>query len=141
MTENMPVIGVMEVPRDKVNRYGIVAGEEISPGVYRVTDMVEKPAVADAPSRLAIVGRYVLTPDIFDYLEKVQPGVGGEIQLTDALQAMAKERGMIAVKMSGIRFDAGDWADYLSANIYFGLQDEGLRYDLLDRLKQFVQFQ
>lgn len=141
MTENMPVIGVMEVPRDKVNRYGIVAGEEISPGVYRVTDMVEKPAVADAPSRLAIVGRYVLTPDIFDYLEKVKPGVGGEIQLTDALQAMAKERGMIAVKMSGIRFDAGDWADYLSANIYFGLQDEGLRYDLLDRLKQFVQFQ
>lgn len=141
MTENMPVIGVMEVPRDKVNRYGIVAGEEISPGVYRVTDMVEKPAVADAPSRLAIVGRYVLTPDIFDYLEKVKPGVGGEIQLTDALQAMAKERGMIAVKMSGIRFDAGDWADYLSANIYFGLQDEGLRYELLDRLKQFVQFQ
>ncbi|MDD2966733.1 MAG: UTP--glucose-1-phosphate uridylyltransferase GalU [Desulfovibrionaceae bacterium] len=141
MTENMPVIGVMEVPRDKVNRYGIVAGEEISPGVYRITDMVEKPAVADAPSRLAIVGRYVLTPDIFDYLEKVTPGVGGEIQLTDALQAMAKERGMIAVKMSGIRFDAGDWADYLSANIYFGLQDEGLRYDLLDRLKQFVQFQ
>ena len=141
MTENMPVIGVMEVPRDKVNRYGIVAGEEISPGVYRITDMVEKPAVADAPSRLAIVGRYVLTPDIFDYLEKVTPGVGGEIQLTDALQAMAKERGMIAVKMSCIRFDAGDWADYLSANIYFGLQDEGLRYDLLDRLKQFVQFQ
>ena len=141
MTENMPVIGVMEVPRDKVNRYCIVSGEEISPGVYRVTDMVEKPAVADAPSRLAIVGRYVLTPDIFDYLEKVKPGVGGEIQLTDALQAMAKERGMIAVKMSGIRFDAGDWADYLSANIYFGLQDEGLRYELLDRLKQFVQFQ
>ena len=140
MRENMPVIGVMEVPRDKTNRYGIIDGDEVSPGVYRIKDMVEKPAVEDAPSQLAIVGRYVLTPDIFDYLEKVKPGVGGEIQLTDALQAMARDKGMMAVKMTGIRFDAGDWADYLSANIYFGLQDEDLRYELLARLKQFVQF-
>lgn len=134
MRENMPVIGVMEVPRDKTNRYGIIDGDEVSPGVYRIKDMVEKPAVEDAPSQLAIVGRYVLTPDIFDYLEKVKPGVGGEIQLTDALQAMARDKGMMAVKMTGIRFDAGDWADYLSANIYFGLQDEDLRYELLARL-------
>lgn len=140
MRENMPVIGVMEVPRDKVSRYGIIDGEEVSPGVYRIKDMVEKPDVDKAPSQLAIVGRYVLTPDVFDYLEKVTPGVGGEIQLTDALQALARDRGMMAVKMTGIRFDAGDWADYLSANIYFGLQDESLRYGLLDRLKQFVQF-
>ena len=140
MRENMPVIGVMEVPRDKVSRYGIIDGEEVSPGVYRIKDMVEKPDVDKAPSQLAIVGRYVLTPDVFDYLEKVTPGVGGEIQLTDALQALARDRGMMAVKMTGIRFDAGDWADYLSANIYFGLQDESLRYGLLERLKQFVQF-
>ena len=140
MAEKMPVIGVMEVPWEKVSRYGIIDGEEVAPGVYRVRDMVEKPKREDAPSRMAIVGRYVLTPDIFDYLEKVKPGHGGEIQLTDALQAMAKDRGMMAVRMAGMRFDAGDWAEFPSANIYFALQDESLRYELLGLLKNFVQF-
>ena len=140
MAEKMPVIGVMEVPWEKVSRYGIIDGEEVAPGVYRVRDMVEKPKREDAPSRMAIVGRYVLTPDIFDYLEKVKPGHGGEIQLTAALQAMAKDRGMMAVRMAGMRFDAGDWAEFLSANIYFALQDESLRYELLGLLKNFVQF-
>ena len=140
MAEKMPVISVMEVPWEKVSRYGIIDGEEVAPGVYRVRDMVEKPKREDAPSRMAIVGRYVLTPDIFDYLEKVKPGHGGEIQLTDALQAMAKDRGMMAVRMAGMRFDAGDWAEFLSANIYFALQDESLRYELLGLLKNFVQF-
>ena len=140
MAEKMPVIGVMEVPWEMVSRYGIIDGEEVAPGVYRVRDMVEKPKREDAPSRMAIVGRYVLTPDIFDYLEKVKPGHGGEIQLTDALQAMAKDRGMMAVRMAGMRFDAGDWAEFLSANIYFALQDESLRYELLGLLKNFVQF-
>ena len=140
MAEKMPVIGVMEVPWEKVSRYGIIDGDEVTPGVFRVKNMVEKPAREDAPSRMAIVGRYVLTPDIFDYLEKVEPGHGGEIQLTDALQAMAQERGMMAVRMSGMRFDAGDWAEFLTANIYFALQDEELRYDLLKLLKNFVQF-
>ena len=140
MAEKMPVIGVMEVPWEKVSHYGIIDGEEVAPGVYRVRDMVEKPKREEAPSRMAIVGRYVLTPDIFDYLEKVKPGHGGEIQLTDALQAMAKERGMMAVRMAGMRFDAGDWAEFLSANIYFALQDESLRYELLGLLKNFVQF-
>ncbi len=139
--EKMPVIGVMEVPWEKVSRYGIIQGEEVSPGVYRVMDMVEKPRREDAPSRMAIVGRYVLTPDIFDYLAQVKPGHGGEIQLTDALRMLARERGMMAVRMAGMRFDAGDWSDYLSANIYFALQDEALRYDLLEKLRAFVQFQ
>ncbi|WP_300735230.1 UTP--glucose-1-phosphate uridylyltransferase GalU [uncultured Desulfovibrio sp.] len=141
MAEKMPVIGVMEVPWEKVSRYGIIQGEEVSPGVYRVHDMVEKPAREDAPSRLAIVGRYVLTPDIFDHLDKVQPGHGGEIQLTDALRTLAQERGMMAVRMAGMRFDAGDWSEFLSANIYFALQDEDLRYELLAQLRKFVQFQ
>ena len=140
MAEKMPVIGVMEVPWEKVSRYGIIDGEEVTPGVYRIKSMVEKPRREDAPSRLAIVGRYVLTPDIFDYLEKVTPGHGGEIQLTDALQAMAQERGMMAVRMTGMRFDAGDWAEFLTANIYFALQDEELRYELLDKLRKIVQF-
>ena len=141
MAEKMPVIGVMEVPWEKVSRYGIIQGEEVSPGVYRVHDMVEKPAREDAPSRLAIVGRYVLTPDIFDHLDKVQPGHGGEIQLTDALRTLTQERGMMAVRMAGMRFDAGDWSEFLSANIYFALQDEDLRYELLAQLRKFVQFQ
>lgn len=135
---DMPVIGVMEVPADKVNRYGIVSGDEIAPGVWSITDMVEKPAVGTVDSRLAIVGRYVLTPDIFDHLERIQPGQGGEIQLTDALASLAKERGMLAVKMGGVRFDAGDWVDYLCANIYFGLMDNKLSESLKARLREIL---
>ncbi len=138
MSENMPVIGVMEVPWEKVSRYGIIAGDEVSPGVFRVSDMVEKPAQHEAPSRLAIVGRYVLTPDIFDHLQKVKPGVGGEIQLTDALRSLAHERGMMAVRMEGTRFDAGDWAEFLTANIYFAMQDEKLHTELTALLNRFV---
>ncbi len=137
-SEKLPVIGVMEVPRDKTERYGIIQGEEISPGMYRVKDLVEKPAPGTAPSRLAIVGRYVLWPDIFDHLEHVTPGHGGEIQLTDALKALAQENRLLAVKMRGLRFDAGDWAEYLTANIYFALQDEALRDDLKARLKELL---
>jgi len=140
MAENMPVIGVMEVPQDKVNKYGIIDGEEVAPGVFRINDMVEKPAKEKAPSRLAIVGRYVLTPDIFEYLQQVKPGHGGEIQLTDAMQQLAKAKGMMAVKIAGQRFDAGDWAEYLTANIYFAIQDEDLRYDLIGLLKNILHF-
>lgn len=136
--KNMPVIGVMEVPADKVNRYGIVTGKEISSGVYQIDNMVEKPAVGTVDSRLAIVGRYVLTPDIFKHLENVKPGHGGEIQLTDALESLCRERGMLAVKMGGVRFDAGDWVDYLSANIYIGLQDAKVRDGLLSRLRDMI---
>jgi UTP--glucose-1-phosphate uridylyltransferase len=140
VAENMPVIGVMEVPREKVSKYGIIDGEELAPGVYRINDMVEKPDKEKAPSRLAIVGRYVLTPDIFDYLKEVTPGHGGEIQLTDAMQQLAKNKGMMAVKIAGQRFDAGDWAEYLTANIYFAIQDESLRYDLIGLLKNILHF-
>ena len=138
--ERLPVVGVMEVEADKVDRYGIVAGEEIAPGTYRVTDLVEKPATHEAPSRLAIVGRYVLTPDIFPALEDTKAGAGGEIQLTDALRTIAKERGLLAVKMRGMRFDAGNWAEYLTANIYFALQDESIREDLVKQLKPLLPF-
>ena len=138
LSENMPVIGVMEVPWEKVSRYGIIAGEEVSPGVFRVSDMVEKPARHEAPSRLAIVGRYVLTPEIFEHLRQVKPGIGGEIQLTDALRSLAHERGMMAVRMEGTRFDAGDWAEFLTANIYFAMQDEKLHTELTALLNRFV---
>lgn len=137
-TENMAVVGVIEVPESKVNRYGIIQGEEFAPGMYRVRSLVEKPAIGQAPSRLAIVGRYVLLPEIFDHLENIEPGVGGEIQLTDALQCLAEDNKLLAVKLRGQRFDAGDWVDYLTANIYFALQDEELRDDVVARLRELL---
>lgn len=100
MSEHMPVVGVMEVPPDMVSRYGIIEGEEFAPGLYRVRNLVEKPKPNEAPSRLAIVGRYVLFPDIFYHLEKVVPGHGGEIQLTDALKGLAGNNRLLAVKIS-----------------------------------------
>jgi UTP--glucose-1-phosphate uridylyltransferase len=137
-TENMAVVGVIEVPENKVNRYGIIDGEEFRPGVFRVRNLVEKPAIGKAPSRMAIVGRYVLTPEIFEYLEKLEPGVGGELQLTDALQGLADRNRLLAVKLRGQRFDAGDWVEYLTANIYFALHDEDLHDDLVRRIHELV---
>ena len=137
-TENMPVVGVMEVPADKVDRYGIIDGEEYAPGMFRVRGLVEKPDVGKAPSRMAVIGRYVLTPEIFQALEETEPGVGGEIQLTDALNTLAADNRLLAVKMRGQRFDAGDWVDYLTANIYFALHDESLRDDLVSRLRELL---
>lgn len=137
-SERLPVIGVMEVPQERVSSYGIIDGEEISPGIFKVHSLVEKPKVDKAPSRLAIIGRYVLTPEIFQHLEKVEPGHGGEIQITDALQLQANSTGLLAVKIRGMRFDIGDWAEYLTANIYFGLQDEDLRDDLVRHLKPLL---
>ena len=137
-TENMAVVGVIEVPANKVDRYGIIEGEQYMPGVFRVRNLVEKPAIGKAPSRLAIVGRYVLVPEIFGYLEKLEPGVGGELQLTDALQGLANENRLLAVKLRGQRFDAGDWVEYLTANIYFALHDEDLHDDLVRRIHELV---
>ncbi|PKN40114.1 MAG: UTP--glucose-1-phosphate uridylyltransferase [Deltaproteobacteria bacterium HGW-Deltaproteobacteria-18] len=136
--ERMPVVGVMEVPRDKVSKYGIIDAEEFAPGLYRIRGVKEKPSIESAPSRLALVGRYVLTPEVFDHLEGVKPDGTGEIQLTDALQSMARDNRLLAVKLRGQRFDVGDWVDYLTANIYFALQDEDLRYDLIARLRELI---
>lgn len=137
--EKKPVIGIMEVPRERVSSYGIIAGTQIADGVYSVDTLVEKPAIDKAPSNLAIIGRYVLTPDVFDILENIQPGYGGEIQLTDALQELAKSRGLLAVKIQGQRFDAGDWSEYLAANIYYAMQDDDLREDLLNKLNPIIE--
>jgi len=135
MSENMSVVGVMEVESDKVSSYGIIQGEEFAPGIFRVRSLIEKPKPAQAPSRLAVVGRYVLMPEVFTHLEGTEPGHGGEIQITDALLAMARKNRLLAVKMRGMRFDVGDWTDYLTANIYFALQDETLRDELTRKLK------
>ena len=101
--------------------------------------MVEKPKVGEAPSNMAIIGRYVLPPEIFDYLENAKPGHGGEIQLTDALNLLAKERGMLAVPVKGRRFDAGDLLDFLSVNMYFALHDGNMKDAMKKRLQSLLQ--
>ncbi len=136
--ENKPVIGVMEVDPSMVYKYGIVAGNTRSDGIIEITDMVEKPSVENAPSNMAIIGRYVLPPEIFTYLEKGKPGHGGEIQLTDALNALAKDRGMLAVPVKGRRFDAGDLLDFLSVNVYFALQDPKMKNAMQNRLQALL---
>jgi UTP--glucose-1-phosphate uridylyltransferase len=137
-SERKSVVGVVEVPQEEVKNYGIVTGTEQAPGVFKVKTLVEKPDINKAPSRLAIIGRYILTPNIFDCLAKLSPGNGGEIQLTDALQVLSEQSGLLAVKLNGKRFDAGNWAEYLTANIYFGMQDPALRDELIQRLKPLL---
>lgn len=136
--EKKAVVGVIEVPKSKVSKYGVIKGAEFAKGMYTVSSLVEKPPVELAPSNLAIIGRYVLLPEIFDILEDQKAGVGGEIQLTDALQGLADRDKLIAVKLQGQRFDAGDWVEYLTANIYFALQDEELRDELVKRLQELL---
>ncbi len=115
------IVAIEEVPKDETNKYGIIAGKLVdgNDDIYRVSDMVEKPDPADAPSNLAIIGRYILTPDIFDILKDTKPGKGGEIQITDALLAQAKEGRVIAYKFKGKRFDCGSVQGFVKATNYF----------------------
>ncbi|HEY4486064.1 MAG TPA: UTP--glucose-1-phosphate uridylyltransferase GalU [Nitrospiria bacterium] len=117
-----PVVGVKPVSKSEVHRYGIIKGKQISPGLFRVTDLVEKPTPEKAPSNLAVVGRYLLTPDIFDILEKTPPGKNQEIQLTDALRVLARQRPMYAKRLEGHRYDAGDKLGFLKATVEIGLR-------------------
>ena len=109
------IVAIQEVPMEDVHKYGVIAGESLKDGIYRVDDMVEKPDPKDAPSNLAIIGRYILTPDIFDHLEATEPGANGEIQLTDALQAQAKQGCVMAYKFKGKRFDCGSVPGFVEA--------------------------
>jgi UTP--glucose-1-phosphate uridylyltransferase len=113
------VVGVERVPAEKVSRYGIVAGHEVAPGVLRVTKLVEKPHPADAPSDLAIAGRYLLSPAVFDSIDAIAPGAGGEIQLTDALQLLLAREPVHAVVLAAARHDIGNPTDWLRANLAF----------------------
>jgi UTP--glucose-1-phosphate uridylyltransferase len=115
-------VAIMEVPPGQEHMYGVVAGEPAGGGALRVTDMVEKPAPGTAPSRFAIVGRYVLPAEIWPILAVTKPGKGGEIQLTDALLGLARERGLIAAPLDGVRHDAGDRLGYLRANLAYALK-------------------
>lgn len=115
------VLGVERVPEDEVSSYGVVSGEQRSGGIMEVNGIVEKPPVDEAPSNLAVVGRYILTPRIFDLLATTQRGAGGEIQLTDAIAALLHEQRVLAYEFDGKRFDCGNKLGYLQAQVEFGL--------------------
>jgi len=116
------ILGVQEVPRADTRSYGIVAAQPLADRIERITGIVEKPEPEDAPSTLAVVGRYILTPRIFHYLERVEPGSGGEIQLTDGIAALLAEQQVLAYRYSGMRFDCGSKLGYLQAMVEFGVR-------------------
>ena len=130
-----PVIALQRVPKDEVHLYGIIRGEKVAERVYRISELVEKPAPANAPSDLAVIGRYVLPPEIFPILEKVPPGKGNEIQLTDALQELSRQMPLFGYEFVGERYDAGDKVGYLEANIAYAMK----RPQMAERLRAFIQ--
>lgn len=124
------VLGVQAVSEDVVNKYGIVDCKHIDDRVYKIKDLVEKPPIGQAPSNIAILGRYIITPRIFEYLETQDEGAGGEIQLTDALKRMAKDEAMYAYDFKGHRYDVGTKMGYLQANIEFALRNDEVKEEL-----------
>ncbi len=130
-----PVIATMQVEGAGISRFGVIDAEEVEPNVYRVHDMVEKPDYADAPSDLAIIGRYIFTPDIFDAIDRTEAGAGGEIQITDAMRLLLKERPIYALKLDGRRHDAGDKLGFLIATVELALMRPDLSDDLRDYLR------
>lgn len=132
------ILGVQEVAKDDVNKYGIVEGKHIEDRVYKVKDLVEKPAIEEAPSNIAILGRYIISPRIFDILEHTAPGKGGEIQLTDALKVLAQKEAMYAYNFEGRRYDVGDKLGFLEATVEFALQRDELRGEFLQYLTDIV---
>ncbi|MBP7416151.1 MAG: UTP--glucose-1-phosphate uridylyltransferase GalU [Pyrinomonadaceae bacterium] len=132
---NAPVIATMQVDGEAISRFGVIDADEVEPGVYKINDMVEKPAYADAPSDLAIIGRYIFTPDIFEAIEQTTPGSGGEIQITDAMRLLLKKRPFYAVKLEGTRHDAGDKLGFLIATVELALKREDLGDEFRNYLK------
>jgi UTP--glucose-1-phosphate uridylyltransferase len=127
------------VPEEKVERYGIVGGTEIRPGVLRLDTIVEKPPLAAAPSRLAVAARYVLTPAIFECLDQTTPGTGGEIQLTDAIKLLLSREPVHAVVLTARRHDIGSPLDWLRTNIVFAARDEKLWPQLAPLLRELLE--
>ncbi|MDO8434045.1 MAG: UTP--glucose-1-phosphate uridylyltransferase [Candidatus Binatus sp.] len=133
--EDAPVVALLKVARSEISKYGIVDAIPAGPRLYELRGLVEKPAIEDAPSDLAIMGRYVVTPEVFALLAEGKPGAGGEIQFTDALMALSKRRKIFGYEFEGIRYDLGDRVGFISAQIGFGLK----RPDLADRLRAYLQ--
>jgi UTP--glucose-1-phosphate uridylyltransferase len=135
-----PVLALMEVPKDSISAYGVVDAEPVShhgggDRLYRIRNLVEKPKAKDAPSNLAIIGRYILTPDVFRSLETIEPGSGGELQLTDGLKHTLRSRPIYGYRFEGTRYDAGDKLGFLKATVEFALK----RYDLGEEFRAYLK--
>lgn len=128
------VLALQKVPKTEIHRYGVIAGREIKKNFYEITDMVEKPKPSSAPSDIAIIGRYILTPDIFHFIEATSPGKGGEIQLTDALKAILKKGSIYGYLFEGKRYDAGDKVGYLKATVELALKHPVVK----DEFKEYL---
>lgn len=136
---NASILGVQSVPESEVSKYGIVSGEQVADRVWRVHDMVEKPPREQAPTNVAVLGRYIITPEIFEHLENTKPGAGGEIQLTDALKTLAKEQEMYAYDFVGRRYDVGNKMGFLEATVEYALRRDDLSAGFMEYLKQIVK--
>lgn len=132
------VLGVQEVAKDKVSSYGIVNPKQVKENIWQALDLIEKPSVEEAPSQLAVLGRYILEPEIFDLLEKTEPGRGNEIQLTDAICKLAHEKPVYAYNFSGRRYDIGDKQGYLEATVEYALKRPEIRDQFLNYLAKTV---
>jgi UTP--glucose-1-phosphate uridylyltransferase len=130
------ILAIQRVPRSQTRQYGVIDGKRIEDGVYLVQNLVEKPAPEEAPSNLAIIGRYILVPEIFDALERTKPGKGGEVQLTDGLQLLMKKQPIYAFEFKGVRHDAGDKLGFLKATVEFGLKNPEFGREFRGWLKQ-----
>lgn len=133
------ILGVQEVAKEDTNKYGILDCKYIEDRVYKVKDMVEKPNIEEAPSNIAILGRYIITPAIFEILETQAPGKGGEIQLTDALKTLADHEAIYAYNFEGRRYDVGDKLGFLEATIDFALKRDNLKDGLMEYMKNIVE--
>jgi UTP--glucose-1-phosphate uridylyltransferase len=131
---NGPVVALMRVPRSEIANYGVIEGTKERNGVYRVKDLVEKPSPEEAPSELAVIGRYILTPEIFEVLATLPPGRGGEIQLTDAIKVLSERRPVYGFVFEGRRYDAGSKLGFLRATVDLALQDSGIS----DSFKDYI---
>lgn len=131
---NAPILALQKVPKSDIHRYGVIDGRQLKKNVFQVTHLVEKPPASRAPSDMAIIGRYILSPDIFDILENIGPGKGGEIQLTDALQDLLKKRPVYGYLYTGNRYDAGDKMGYLKATLDFALKNSELSQKLEEHI-------
>ncbi|MGM0396194.1 MAG: UTP--glucose-1-phosphate uridylyltransferase GalU [Bacillota bacterium] len=133
------ILGVQKVPDNDVNKYGIVDGNHIEDGIYKVNNLVEKPSIQDAPSNIAILGRYIINPAIFEAIEETKPGKKGEIQLTDALNLLSKREAMYAYVFKGKRYDVGDKQGFLQATVEIALGRDDLRGEFLSYLESMFK--
>ncbi|MCX5720073.1 MAG: UTP--glucose-1-phosphate uridylyltransferase GalU [Nitrospirae bacterium] len=136
---NAPVLALQQVPMSEIHKYGVIDGIRERDGVYKINNLVEKPESSDAPSDMAIIGRYILTPDIFDILEGIGPGRGGEIQLTDALCSLLKKRPLYGYLFKGTRYDAGDKFGYLKATVNLALKNPHVSEEFKEYLIEVVE--